>query len=172
MRLRSLERVSRISPLLSTSVKRLTLGSSHHCLSSFFALPVRVLIPGTFTSRPCFPAGWTVGRKFQCRQAEAKAGKNHAHHLHPTSHLSAPRDANQHLQSAVQRNLLVSLEGRSSQAPHLPITDPMPAPLPPPKIPPSKALAPAPVAVCSMLVRPRPPDSIAPSTSTFSFEGA
>ena len=118
MRLRSLERVSRISPLLSTSVKRLTLGSSHHCLSSFFALPVRVLIPGTFTSRPCFPAGWTVGRKFQCRQAEAKAGKNHAHHLHPTSHLSAPRDANQHLQSAVQRNLLVSLEGRSSQAPH------------------------------------------------------
>ena len=122
--------------------------------------------------RPCFPAGWTVGRKFQCRQAEAKAGKNHAHHLHPTSHLSAPRDANQHLQSAVQRNLLVSLEGRSSQAPHLPITDPMPAPLPPPKIPPSKALAPAPVAVCSMLVRPRPPDSIAPSTSTFSPEGA
>jgi hypothetical protein len=34
--------------------------------------------------------------------------------LRPTSLLSPPRRPNQHLQPAVQRDLLVSLEGRSS----------------------------------------------------------
>src|ERR1700761_802822 len=53
-----------------------------------------------------------------------------------------------------------------------PTMEPIPAPLPPPKMPPSSAPAPAPIAVCTALVLPRPPDWIAPSTSTFSPDGA
>src|ERR1700685_2740987 len=40
----------------------------------------------------------------------------------------------------------------------------MPAPFPAPKTPPSNAPAPAPITVCSIVSRPRPPDSMAPST--------
>jgi len=82
------------------------------------------------------------------------------------------RDADHHLLTATERDLLMAMEGSRAQPARTADDRPDPCALAAAKIPPNRVPAPAPMTVCSMLFRPLLLDSIAPSTSTFSPEGA